>query len=66
MTCCNCKNKAVYTVADPGVNPLDYCNNCLPKHLQARAKAGQFAIAKPAKVETPKAEAPKEEPKDSE
>ena len=55
MTCCNCDTKAAYSVADPGVNPLDYCNSHLPKHLQERAKAGHFPLAKSEKVETPKA-----------
>lgn len=56
MTCCNCTTKAAYTVADPGVNPLDYCNACLPKHLQVRAKAGHFPLAKSEKVTAPKEE----------
>jgi hypothetical protein len=56
MKCCNCATKAAFSVADPGVNPLDYCNSCLPKHLQERAKAGHFPLAKPEKVETPKEE----------
>ena len=63
MNCFNCDTKAAYTVADPGVNPVDYCNACLPKHLKERAKAGHFPLAKPAKSK----DAPKEEtPKDSE
>lgn len=73
MKCANCDNAAVYNVADPGVNPVDYCNNCLPKHLADRARAGQFKTytekaekaekksTKAAPVETP-AEAPAEEP----
>jgi hypothetical protein len=46
MKCVNCDNSAAYTVAEPGVNPVEYCNNCLPKHLQVRAKAGHFPLAK--------------------
>jgi hypothetical protein len=56
MKCCNCDTKAAYSVADPGVNPLDYCNSCLPKHLKERAKAGHFPLAKPEKVGTSKEE----------
>ena len=56
MKCFNCNTKAVYTVADPGVNPVDYCNSCLPKELQERAKAGHFTLVKPEKVEPPKEE----------
>lgn len=46
MKCVNCDNTAAYTVAEPGVNPVEYCNSCLPKHLQVRAKAGHFPLAK--------------------
>ena len=45
MKCVNCDNHAIYTVADAGVNPVDYCAPCLPKHLRERAAAGQFALA---------------------
>ncbi len=45
MKCANCDNKAVYTTADPGVNPVDYCSACLPKHLKERANAGHFPLA---------------------
>lgn len=45
MKCVNCDNHAIYTVADAGVNPVDYCTQCLPKHLRARATAGHFPLA---------------------
>ena len=45
MKCCNCDNHAIYTVADAGVNPVDYCTQCLPKHLRERATAGHFPLA---------------------
>lgn len=46
MKCFNCENKADFRVADPGVNVVDYCNSCLPKHLSERAKAGHFPLPK--------------------
>ena len=70
MKCVNCDNHAIYTVADAGVNPVDYCGPCLPKHLRERAAAGHFSLAvvsaeepKPSKkkVETPVVEEPVEE-----
>lgn len=45
MKCVNCDNHAIYTVADAGVNPVDYCTQCLPKHLRERATAGHFPLA---------------------
>jgi hypothetical protein len=45
MKCVNCDNHAIYTVADAGVNPVDYCTQCLPKHLRDRATAGHFPLA---------------------
>ena len=45
MKCVNCDNHAIYTVADAGVNPVDYCGPCLPKHLRDRAAAGHFTLA---------------------
>jgi hypothetical protein len=70
MKCCNCDNHAIYTVADAGVNPVDYCGPCLPKHLRERAAAGHFPLAFVAaeepkiskkKIETPVVEEPVEE-----
>jgi hypothetical protein len=46
MKCFNCERKADYRVADAGVNPVDYCNPCLPKHLRERALAGHFPLPK--------------------
>lgn len=63
MKCANCDKTADHLVADPGVNPVHYCNNCLPKHLVERARAGQFKIAAPEKAEKKSSKAePKEEP----
>jgi hypothetical protein len=59
MTCVNCKNKADYTCADPGVNPVDYCATCLPTWLRDRAARGDF----PLREATPKKSA-KKEPKE--
>lgn len=70
MKCVNCDNHAIYTVADAGVNPVDYCGPCLPKHLRERAAAGHFSLAvvsaeepklSKKKVETPVVEEPVEE-----
>lgn len=44
MKCVNCDNHAIYTVADAGVNSVDYCTQCLPKHLRERATAGHFPL----------------------
>jgi hypothetical protein len=69
--CDNCEKDALYTCADPGVNPVNYCGSCLPQWLQQRADSGHFPLVesieeKPAKkkekiTEAPKEEAPKEE-----
>lgn len=61
MKCDNCDKDAVYTCADPGANPVNYCASCLPSWLQDRADAGHFPLTsqKPAeksskkKTETP-------------
>ena len=44
MKCDNCEDKALYTCADPGVNPVSYCAACLPAWLNERALAGQFPL----------------------
>lgn len=67
VKCDNCEKDAAYTCADPGVNPVNYCNTCLPVWLQQRADSGHFPLVeileKPAKkkAEEPKEETPKEE-----
>ena len=58
--CVNCPEAAMYTLADPGVNPLDYCANCLPYWLRARAESGHFPLAEAPKAKK-KAAAPVEE-----
>ena len=75
VRCDNCFGIAVYTCADPGVNPVNYCASCLPVWLQSRANAGHFPLVEPI-VEEPKpapkkskkaaAPAPSEEPDESE
>lgn len=42
MTCTNCPQEAVFHVADPGANPVQYCRACLPPHLNGRALNGDF------------------------
>lgn len=44
MKCDNCSNDAVYTHADPGINPAHYCAKCLPHWLHERANAGHFPL----------------------
>ena len=71
VKCDNCSNDASYTSADPGVNPVNYCTECLPHWLHERAAAGHFPLVTPtedkpkkAKKETvePVEPAPAEEP----
>jgi hypothetical protein len=57
MKCDNCSNDAAYTVADPGVNPVNFCSTCLPSWLSDRAAAGHFPLAKAEKSSKKKAEA---------
>ena len=45
IKCANCDKPAVYTNADPGVNPVDYCAICLPVWLRDRATQGHFPLA---------------------
>jgi len=59
MKCDNCSNEALYTVADPGVNPVNYCGTCLPVWLADRAAAGQLNIAKSEKPTAPAASSKK-------
>jgi hypothetical protein len=47
IKCANCEAEAIYTVADLGANPVDYCAGCLPHWLQDRAKANHFPLATP-------------------
>lgn len=49
--CDNCDKDALYTLADPGANPVFFCPTCLPNWLRDRASLGQLDI--------PKKEAPK-------
>lgn len=44
IKCDNCESNALYTNADPGVNPVNYCATCLPSWLLQRAEAGQFPL----------------------
>lgn len=58
MSCVNCSSEAIYTCADPGVNPIDYCATCLPIWLRDRAARGDF----PLRVITPIEKSSKKEP----
>lgn len=64
MKCDNCTNAAVYTVADPGANPINFCSNCLPSWLRDRAAAGHFPLAKAEKTTTKKKAEAEEAPAD--
>jgi hypothetical protein len=44
VKCANCENNAIYTCADPGVNPVNYCADCLPHWLYKRAELGHFPL----------------------
>ena len=57
MKCDNCSSDALYTIADPGVNPVNFCSLCLPSWLADRARAGHFPLAKAEKSSKKKAEA---------
>jgi hypothetical protein len=67
VKCDNCDKDALYTCADPGVNPVNYCAPCLPHWLQERADSGHFPLVefieeKPSKKKATKEEEPVEEP----
>jgi hypothetical protein len=69
VKCDNCSNDAAYTSADPGVNPVNYCTECLPHWLHERAAAGHFPLVTPTEDKPKKAAkkdpvepAPTEEP----
>jgi len=51
VKCANCDNDAMYTSGDPGVNPVNYCNLCLPSWMTNRAAAGHFPLFEPTSVE---------------
>lgn len=44
VRCDICFEDADYTCADPGVNPISYCGDCLPVWLRGRAEAGEFPL----------------------
>ena len=49
IKCANCKNDAIYTVADYAVSSVDYCLKCLPRQLSSRALHGDFKLRKETK-----------------
>jgi len=57
IKCANCEAAAVYTVANPAANSVDYCSTCLPRWLLTEAAEGNFAL----RSEEPKKE--EEKPK---
>lgn len=57
IKCDNCGNDAAYTCADPGVNPVNYCTDCLPVWLQQRAAAGHFPLVEETTTKKKKAAA---------
>ena len=63
MKCANCPEEAVYVLSDPGLDPLYFCANDLPKHFETRARAGHLDIPVPVvEVPKPKKVTPKPEP----
>ena len=50
--CDNCFELAAYTCADPGLNPVNYCENCIPVWMRERAESGHFPLVQPVS-ETP-------------
>jgi hypothetical protein len=64
IKCVNCPEAAVYTVADPGVNPLDYCGSCLPHWLRERANTNHFPLVTPVSEKSSKKKADAEAPVD--
>lgn len=64
IKCANCEADAVYTVADTGANPVDYCGNCLPHWLQDRANANHFPLVTPVAEKSSKKKADAEAPVD--
>ena len=53
IKCANCANKADYTTADPGVNPVNYCASCLTSWLRQRASLNHFPLVEPVVEEIP-------------
>jgi hypothetical protein len=37
----------MYTVNDPGLSVINYCNTCLPSSLWTRAQSGQLNLVTP-------------------
>lgn len=62
LTCDNCTRDAQYTTADPGVNPANYCVECLPPWLHERAQAGHFPLVSPITEATSTAAPSKKKP----
>jgi len=55
--CDNCDKDALYTLADPGANPVFFCPTCLPNWLRDRASLGQLDIPKKEEPKAPKKKA---------
>jgi hypothetical protein len=64
ITCANCQVEAIYTVADPGANAVNYCGLCLPNWLQDRAKANHFPLVTPVVEKSSKKKTDAEAPVD--
>jgi hypothetical protein len=59
IKCANCAYAAVYTIDEPGANPVDYCSTCLPRWLLTAAADGKFKL----RAEGVKKEIVEEKPK---
>jgi hypothetical protein len=54
IKCINCDKEAIYTCADPGVNPINYCAECLPTWQRERASLGHFPLIVPPSAKSKK------------
>ena len=65
IKCDNCPTEAVYTCADSGMNPANYCAECLPNWLRLRAEEGHFPLAQAAQEEVKTTRKKKAAPSDA-
>ena len=66
IKCANCPSEAVYTIDEPGANPVDYCSTCLPRWLLTDAADGKFALRSEGAIKEVVEEKPKSTKKKAE
>lgn len=54
MKCANCPNDAKFLDSNPSVNPVAYCESCLPKDLIQAAVHGKLPLPEEPKNERSK------------